>query len=71
MCRLGDPMRIDDVNEGRQLAHVGLQLTVAEARELRDSLDLLLGEGGVARHEHVSSADYQTEVTVWLAGGGD
>jgi len=58
-------MRIDDVDENRQLRHVGLRLTVAEAKELRDSLGLLLS-GAFDRHEHVSSADYQTEITVWL-----
>ena len=58
-------MRIDDINENRELQHVGLRLTVAEAKELRDSLGLLLA-GGPDRHEHVSSADYQTEITVWL-----
>lgn len=58
-------MRIDDVNENRRLQHVGLRLTVSEAEELRDSLVLLL-TGARDRHEHVSSADYQTEITVWL-----
>ena len=58
-------MRIDDINENRALQHVGLRLTVAEAKELRDSLGLLLA-GGPDRHEHVSSADHQTEITVWL-----
>ena len=58
-------MRIDDVDENRQLQHVGLRLTVSEAEELRESLGLLL-TGAPDRHEHVSSADYQSEITVWL-----
>jgi hypothetical protein len=62
-------MRIDDVNENRQLRQVGLRLTIAEAKELRDSLGLLLA-GDPDRHEHVSSADYQTEITVWLEPEG-
>lgn len=57
--------RIEDVKEGRLLRHVGLRLTTSEIAELRDSLALLL-EGPPERHEHVSSADYQTEITVWL-----
>jgi hypothetical protein len=59
-------MRIDDVNQGRQLRHVGLGGTSDEAEELRDTLELLLSDTGEARHEHVSSADYQTELTVWI-----
>jgi hypothetical protein len=58
-------MRIDDVNGGRQLAHVGLGLAESEASELRDTLDLLLSDTA-ERHEHVSSADFQTEVTIWI-----
>jgi hypothetical protein len=58
-------MRIEDVNERRALPHVGLALTEAEAEELRDTLDILLADPGV-RHEHVSAADYQTELTVWI-----
>lgn len=61
-------MRIDDVNESRQLAHVGLGLTEAEASELRDTLNLLLRDPA-ERHEHVSGADYQTELTVWIQRG--
>jgi hypothetical protein len=56
---------IDDVNERRRLPHVGLGLTEDEARELRDTLVTLLEDRG-ERHEHVSSADYQTELTVWI-----
>ena len=49
-----------------------LQLTEAEARELRDSLTHLLTDPPGERHEHVASADFQVEVTVWLEppGGG-
>lgn len=58
-------MRIDDVALNRRLSHVGLALTLQEARELRDVLEVLLrAEPG--RHEHVASADYQTELTVWI-----
>lgn len=44
---------------------VTIFLTRAEASELRDALDDLLGlEPGQPWHAHVSSADYLTEVTI-------
>ena len=58
-------MRIDDFSEKRRLSHVGLGLTHTEAEELRNVLDVLLG-ADMERHEHVSSADYQTELTLWI-----
>lgn len=58
-------MRIDDTANDRELTHVGLGLTAAEARELRDTLEILLADPG-ERHEHVSSADHGHELTVWL-----
>jgi hypothetical protein len=58
-------VRIDDVSANRQLAHVGLGLTEAEARELRDTLNILLSDPE-NRHEHVSGADCLTESTLWI-----
>ena len=58
-------MRIDDVAGNRQLSHIGLGLSTAEAKELRDTLDVLLKDSADT-HEHVSSVDYQTELTVWI-----
>ncbi len=58
-------MRIEDVASGRTIAAAGLELTVDEARELADSLAALLASPP-GRHEHVSSADCRTELTVWL-----
>jgi hypothetical protein len=58
-------MKIDDVANERELQNVGLGLTVSEATELRDTLETLLGDPG-PRHEHVSSHDYQRELTVWI-----
>ncbi len=58
-------MQIDDVQRKTQLSHVGLGLSKAEATELRDTLEMLLS-GHPERHEHISSADYQTGLTVWL-----
>ena len=43
-----------------------LTLSHDEAAELRDSLQALLDDPRPERHEHVSSPDYDREVTVWL-----
>lgn len=65
-------MVIDDFGGRRKLVNVGLGLTRDEALELRDTLDTLLADPDPdpdpdpVRHEHVSSADYQTELTVWI-----
>lgn len=56
---------IDDTFGSRRLSHVGLGLTRAEAEELKDVLEILLREDP-GRHEHVSSADYQHELTLWI-----
>ncbi|MEJ7569383.1 MAG: hypothetical protein WKF41_14090 [Gaiellaceae bacterium] len=58
-------MQINDTENERRLKHVGLGLTEAEARELRDTLDTLLLDPG-DRHEHVASTDFQNELTIWL-----
>ena len=58
-------MRIDDTANDRELSHVGLRLTEAEARELRDTLETLLSDPG-ERHEHVASADFKIELTISL-----
>ena len=59
------PMQIDDTAHDRELNHLGLGLTEAEASELRDTLTTLLEDSG-ERHEHVSSSDFSRELTVWL-----
>jgi hypothetical protein len=62
-------MELTDTLSTRALRSVGLGLTESEARDLVDVLSDLL-ERGVdnSTHHHVSSSDYQTELTVWLAG---
>ena len=61
-------MYIRDTKNERDLSHVSLGLTDGEAAELRDTLSTLLAERDrqAERHEHVSSSDYQTELTVYL-----
>ena len=56
-------MRIRDALTGQPIQMLELRLTVAEAIELRDDLEVLIDDRG-DRHEHVSSADYQTELTI-------
>ena len=58
-------MRIEG-SPGEPLATAYLWLTVAEAAELRDTLDQMLREQDFEGHHHVSSADFGTEVTVSL-----
>ncbi len=57
-----------EVSDDGQLWRVGLVLTRAEAAELRDALDDLMGNFDSSEtatwHAHVSSSDYQTEIIV-------
>lgn len=55
--------------DGTLVDEVVIQLTEAEAREMRDKLESLLADPG-PRHEHVASADFQVEVTLWLDRSG-
>lgn len=57
-------MRILDNDRDVACNSVTLFLTVSEASELRDSLNSLVHEGFHARHEHVTSGDFQKEITV-------
>ena len=51
---------------GEPLANVYLWLTTDEARELRDALDDLLSAEDPNWHAHVSSADFDREITIAL-----
>ncbi len=62
-------MQIQDEGGKIIATYACLQLTVPEAEELRDKIELLLDDQSADRHEHVSSADFQTEITVWLDRG--
>jgi hypothetical protein len=58
-----------ETSDGASVPTVCVFLTEGEARELRDSVDALLArrvesEPRADDHEHVSSPDYQTEITV-------
>jgi hypothetical protein len=59
-------MHIEDLDSETRIAQLGLRLTAAEASELRDTLEALIGDPRPDRHEHIASADYQTEITVWI-----
>lgn len=56
-------MRIEG-SPGSRLTSAFLWLTPAEAAELRDALNELLVADQTDWHAHVSSADYQTELTI-------
>lgn len=57
-------MRILDEESGRSLDRVTIYVTNREALELKDSLEIVIGSNEDARHEHISSEDYQKEITV-------
>jgi hypothetical protein len=58
-------MRIES-KPGESQSNVYLWLTRDEAGELRDTIDQMMREDDSGWHGHVSSADYQTEITVAL-----
>jgi hypothetical protein len=58
-------MRIHDTAADRKLAHLGLRLTEPEAMELRDALTGLINDPA-ERHEHISAANFQVDLTVWI-----
>lgn len=63
-------MLIEDFDNNQRLANIGIRLTEAEAREMIDSIQQLLDDAkNLGRHEHVSSDDYQTEISVWIERG--
>ncbi len=59
-------MEIQDPDHGQRLNLVELRLTTAEAAELRDALTGLLEAPFPGHHVHVSSEDYQVEISVWI-----
>lgn len=56
-------MRLLNQDEDRVIQRLLLLLTQREAVELKDSLELLLANSA-GRHEHISSEDYQKELTI-------
>ena len=58
-------MRIQDDDRDVEVRNATLFVTRAEAEEIRESLALLLRLGGVA-HDHISTDDFQRELTVCL-----
>ena len=55
-------MRILDEDVARSVSHVTLFLTKEEALELRSALDAVMQD--TSRHEHISSSDYEKQITV-------
>lgn len=62
-------MRILDQDNNCAVNYVTLYLTLAEAKELRDSLDDLIAKPDI-NHAHIPSEDYKKEITVTVYGEG-
>ncbi|MEQ1921437.1 MAG: hypothetical protein ABL952_02910 [Pyrinomonadaceae bacterium] len=60
-------MRILDQESDKALKEIALFLTLSEAEELRDSLDSMLKNG--SHHEHLSSNDFEKELTIAIYPG--
>jgi hypothetical protein len=58
-------MRILDEDGDKVIDRVTLYLLMTEAREFRDSLNALISNP-IERHEHISSADFNREITVCI-----
>jgi hypothetical protein len=63
-------MRILDEDKDLRLERIILYLTQSEAGELRDSLENILSNPA-DNHAHVSSNDYQKEITVVIYDPAD
>ena len=59
-------MRILDTNANTAIKNVILFLEVKEAKELYDSIGMLLKENNFAYHAHIDDTSYEHEVTVVL-----
>ncbi len=59
-------MRILGLDTDNKLDNVILYLTLTEAKELRDSLNDIIMGPQTRHHRHISSEDYQKEITVCI-----
>lgn len=59
-------MRIFDEKKDTTIKNILLCLTPEEARELRDSLNLIIKNKSKIRHEHINDLDYSHEIIVTL-----
>ncbi len=48
----------------RELSQVYISLTKEEMKEFRDSLDLLLNDSDLSRHEHINNKEFDKEITI-------
>ena len=60
-------MLIENKKSKETWHRVIIYLKLSEARNLRDSLNTLLGDPASGEHYHVSSQDYQREITVLIS----
>lgn len=59
-------MRIFHENKNETMKNILLCLTLDEAKELRDSLNLIIKNKSQIRHEHINDLDYSHEITITL-----
>lgn len=59
-------MLIENMKTKETWNSIVIHLKPSEAKELRDSLDAILDDQTPGRHEHVSSDDYQKEITILI-----
>ena len=59
-------MRIFHENKNETIKNILLCLTLDEARELRDSLNLIIKNKSQISHEHINDLDYSHEITITL-----
>ena len=64
-------MQIEDLERSTTISALSLKLTRGEAAELRDGLSQLLGSPEAKGHIHVSSEEFDTELTVSLEDATD
>ena len=59
-------IRILDVNTDKAIRNIVLYLKIEEAREVYDSLGMLLKENDFGAHAHINDESYEHELTVVL-----
>lgn len=64
-------MRLRDGLTGLSISHIEVLLQRDEVLELIGALEALVRPEAPSNHEHVSSADYQTEITVSVEEGNE
>lgn len=59
-------MRILNQDKDETIKDIIICLTIDEAKELRDSLNLIIKDKSISRHEHIDDIDCLHEITITL-----